>query len=125
MSEDRPIRWPGEGPDPRSGPSVPRVDGMTDEDARRIAERRTRHAAQDRAAESVAVPDERTGAVAGLAVAVVFVFAVLLPLLGFVLGIIGTAALGRDEQRSGQGLSIAAIVISVLVTPLWAVLLLR
>jgi len=53
------------------------------------------------------------------------VFAVLLPLVGFVLGIIGTATLGRDEQRSGQGLSIAAIVISVLVTPLWAVLLLR
>jgi len=115
-----PLRWPSEEPDRSVHARVERRPGMTEEDVRRIAERRARHDAQDRVAPAGRTRSSDPGT-PGLAIAAM-VFAVLLPLVGFVLGIIGTATLGGPD-RKGQGLSIAAIVVSVVLTPIYAVLL--
>lgn len=120
--------WPEERPDQgeqpapyRRGTTVRRVEELTTEERLRIAERRDRHAAEDRAAAAVVAhpPRRRTSPLAIAA----FVTAFLLPFVGLLLAIIGAARLGRESKTSGRGLSIAAIVISLLAIYLFALLL--
>lgn len=120
--------WPEDRPD-RAEPSAPYRRGatvrqaveLTPDELRRIARRRDRHAAEDRAAAAVvAAPSRRR--TSPLAVAAI-VSAFLLPFVGLLLAIIGTVRLGRESRTSGRGLSIAAIVVSLVALYLFALLL--
>ena len=50
-------------------------------------------------------------------------FAVLLPVVGLILGIIGTATLDDASPDNGQGLSILAIVLSVVFSATYGVVI--
>lgn len=120
--------WPEERPDRgeqsapyRRGATVREVGDLTADELRRIAERRARHAAEDRAAATaIAHPSRRRTSPLAL---VAIVTAFLLPFVGLLLGIIGAARLGREAKTSGRGLCMAAIVLSLLALYVFALLL--
>lgn len=130
---ERPTEWPEEralrrSAEPaeqaapyRRGATVRRVEELTPEDLQRIAERRARHAEEDRAATDVAANPPRRR-LSPLAVAAI-ITAVLLPYLGLILAIIGTARLGRQSPTSGRWLCVIAIVVSLIEIWLFALLL--
>ena len=127
MSEP-PLEWPEERPEPlemaapyRRGATVRQVEDLTPDEERRIAERRARHAAED-SAKADAVTQRPRRRLSPLAIAAI-IFAVLLPFVGLILGVIGIARLGRGSATFGRGLSILATVISLLAIYLFALLL--
>lgn len=125
---ESPLDWPEERPDLpepsapyRRGATVWSVEDLTAEEVAQIEARRARHAAEDAAAEIVAATPRRRR-VSALAIAAI-VFAFALPFVGVLLGLIGTVRLDSRSPTSGRGLSIAAIVISVLEIAFFAWLL--
>jgi len=127
------LDWPEEQPASRSAAPVEQSapyrrgatgrqrEDLTPDELRRIAERRERHAAEDRAAVPVVVVRTRRK-LSPLAITA-FVTAFVLPFVGLLLAVIATVRLGRDSRTYGRGLSIAAIVISLFAIYLFALLL--
>ena len=120
MEDERPIRWPDDRPEAAPGYTVakPPARASTDED--RQAAIRARVAQEQRRSHHYArAPVRKTSTVAICAI----VFAVLLPVVGLILGIIGAAKLDDASPDKGQGLSILAIVLSVVFTIIYGVAL--
>jgi hypothetical protein len=110
----------------RRGATVRQREELTPDEIRRIAERRARHAAEDRAAEdraAVTAPANPTRRRLSPLAITAFVTAFVIPFVGLLLGIIGTARLGRGSKTYGRGLFIVAIVISLFALYVFALLL--